>query len=65
MAPKGKGAAGAGKQSALTSTFGPVFKKIELKDLASHKDNSFTVLGARTGVINARRTTKPLRTLRA
>ena len=49
MAPKGKGAAGAGKQSALTSTFGPVFKKIELKDLASHKDNSFTVLGSYWG----------------
>ena len=32
MTPKGKGT-GPAKHSSLTSTFGPVFKKIELKDL--------------------------------
>ena len=29
--------------------FGPTFKKIELKDLTSHKDNLFTVLGSYWG----------------
>ena len=48
MAPKKKGAAPS-NQPALTSVFGPTFKKIELKDLTSHKDNLFTVLGSYWG----------------